>query len=119
MPEVPQTLSKIERLSGQAAVSALMSKGRWSHSTHFRFCVKDENGLDLNRIIVSVPKRNFKRAVKRNLLKRRIREAYRTQKSLVGRVGLDILFVYNSTEILSSEEIRTEIGEILASVGER
>ncbi|WP_395807128.1 ribonuclease P protein component [Daejeonella sp.] len=33
------------------------------------------------QILISVPKKKFKRAVDRNLLKRRIREIYRTQKA--------------------------------------
>ena len=136
------TLKKEERLSGKTAVSTLMAKGKWGHLGHFKFCVF-ANGLDFCRILVSVPKRNFKRAVKRNLLKRRIREAYRLQKELVhsavaagmngpvagltGTVatgepgvaagkGLDILFFYNSNEICDFSTIRTEIGEILKQI---
>ncbi len=105
-------LKKVERLSGKTAVSSLMSKGRWGRCGHFKYCVS-ENGLELCRIMVSVPKRNFRRAVRRNLLKRRIREAYRTQKGLVGGKGLDILFFYNSEEICESDAVRAEIGEIL------
>ncbi|MCQ2180806.1 MAG: ribonuclease P protein component [Bacteroidales bacterium] len=105
------TLSKEERLSGKAAIGALTSKGRWGHLGHFKYCTLD-NGLEINRIMVSVPKRNFKRAVRRNLLKRRIREAYRTQKSLLAG-GSDILFFYNSQEICDSDVIRAEVGEIL------
>ena len=41
---------------------------------------------------VSVPKRNFKRAVKRNLLKRRTREAFRLNAT--GQAGACDLFVY-------------------------
>ena len=42
---------------------------------------------------VSVPKRHFKRAVKRNLLKRRVREAFRLQKGRLGDKSYDI-FIY-------------------------
>ena len=64
------------------------------------------------RILVSVPKRYFKRAVKRNLLKRRIREAYRLQKI----AGVDIMFQYNSQEIADSATIFKEIGDILGRI---
>lgn len=67
-------------------------------------------GSDCNRIMVTAPKRNYKRAVVRNLLKRRMKEAYRLHKRLLGGVsalsssvvsveandccGIDIAFSY-------------------------
>ena len=65
------------------------------------------------RILISVPKRFFKRAVKRNLLKRRIREAYRVRKV----AGVDILFQYNSAEIADFAAISAEVAAILSHIG--
>ena len=45
----------------------------------------EEGNMQPNAVMVSVPKRNFKRAVKRNLLKRRIRESYRLNKEIFWR----------------------------------
>lgn len=106
-------LSKDERLHGKTAVAVLLEKGRWASYGHFRYCYRDGNGQGFCRIIAGVPKKHFKRAVKRNLLKRRIREAFRTQKHLVEGRQTDILFSYNSDVVLSSQEIFAEIGEIL------
>ena len=72
----------------------------------------DQIGHLPTRILVSVPKRFFKRAVKRNLLKRRIREAYRQQKI----DGVDVMFQYNSQEIADSATIFKEIGAILKRI---
>lgn len=111
----PNNLPKSERLSGKTTIAALMKDGKWGREAQLKYCVR-ENGLDFSRIMVSVPKKNFKRAVKRNLLKRRLREAYRTQKTVLSGHGLDIMLFYNSTEILSSAEIHSLVGQILGKL---
>lgn len=110
------TLPKEERLSGKTTISALVAKGHWGGTQHLKYCVTRDESRELNRILVSVPKKFYKRAVKRNLLKRRMREAYRTQKELLNGTGVDIMFVYSSPEIADSSVIRTEMAKILTSV---
>ena len=114
-----QTLPKRERLSGKTAVSTLMKKGRWGAAGCLKYCVLSPGGDEVTRIMVSVSKRSFKRAVKRNLLKRRLRESYRTQKELLGAAGpMDLMLVYNSKEILDYQVIREDVADILKHLGE-
>ena len=110
------TLPKCERLSGQKATATLLREGRYVNSGCLRICWRD--GENVSRIMVSVPKKLFKRAVKRNLLKRRIRESYRLQKDLPGK-PVDILFIYTSPEVMPSETIFKAVGEGLRHIGGR
>ena len=66
--------------------------------------------------MVSVPKKNFKRAVRRNLLKRRIRESYRKQKHAIDGTGTDILFIYSGREIMSYSDIFASIGAAIQKI---
>ncbi len=112
------TLPKSEHLCGKTAVAALFETGKTFSAGCIRckYLIRADKGPA--RIVVSVPKRHFKRAVKRNLLKRRIREAYRRQKELLGP-PVDILFLYTSTEVLPYETIYTDITAALSAVSAR
>ena len=109
------TLSKEERLSSRKDIAELLAEGRFGTLPGgFRYCVRRHTGSGKNRILVSVPKKFFKRAVRRNLLKRRIREAYRLQKHLLPvEDGTDIMFVYGSRETLCSARIRELVAKVL------
>lgn len=108
------TLSKEERLYCKRDIERLLADGRWGCVGNIRFRYILENGQEYGRLMVSVPKKNFKRAVKRNLLKRRIRESFRLRKSLA--VNADILFTYASKEVASQEQINTWMDEILSKI---
>lgn len=116
----PNSLPKEERISYKPDISRLMEDGRRGScgDIRFRWLVRESGGS--NRIMVSVPKRMFKRAVKRNLLKRRIREAYRVRKAmLVPDSGIDMIFIYNSKEVLGYEEVSTLIETALRHIAKK
>lgn len=111
------TLSKKERLCGKTGISMLLAKGKHGNVDGMRYLCLKGTGNEMNRIMVSVPKKLFKRAVKRNLLKRRIRESYRKQKhNLNIDGGLDVLFMYSTKEIMSYGQIYDAVGQIIDKI---
>ena len=117
--QIRHTLPKKERLCGKTGISKLLADGKHGNIPGFRFCYLTENQLDYNRIMVSVPKKIFKRAVKRNLLKRRIRESWRLQKETLNTTGVDILFTYATKEILDFEEIQAAVAKIIEKINSK
>ena len=111
------TLPKKERLCGKTSISMLLARGKHGNVPGMRFLCRKGTGNDVDRIMVSVPKKLFKRAVKRNLLKRRIRECYRKQKhNLTIEGGLDLLFMYSTKEIMTYEQIYDAVGQIIDKI---
>ena len=110
-----ESLPKCERLCGKKAVEDLFAKGRSVSEgcLRIRYLVRADGAP--SRMMVSVPKRHFKRAVRRNLLKRRLRESYRRQKALAGP-GKDLLFVYLSREVLPYEVIFADMTSLLSQL---
>ena len=117
--QIRHTLPKKERLCGKTGISKLLADGKHGNIPGFRFCYLTENQLDYNRIMVSVPKKIFKRAVKRNLLKRRIRESWRHQKETLNATGVDILFTYSTKEILDFKEVQAAVAKIIEKINSK
>ena len=107
------TLPKEERLCGKTTVSALISDGKWGATEHLKYCWAAGRGTECNRLLVSVPKKFFKRAVRRNLLKRRMREAYRLRKEQLEASSVDLMLAYSHAEIADFQTIYEEVGDIL------
>ena len=55
--------------------------------------------------------------MKRNLLKRRMREAYRLQKELLDCHGVDFLLSWTSKEVGDWTTVREEVAEALTRIG--
>ena len=113
---VRHTFHKDERICGKTGISKLLAGGKHGNIPGFRYCYMTDNDLEINRIMVSVPKKLFKRAVKRNLLKRRIRESWRLQKQSMNASGVDILFTYSTKDILEFQEIQSSVAKIIEKV---
>ena len=81
----------------------------------------------LAQMMVSVPKRYFKRAVKRNRIKRQVREAYRLNKqvltsqieSLGGTTTVDMCFIWTSDQMLPTADVEAKVRSLLTRMAER
>ena len=110
----PNTLPKKERLCGKKGIERLLAKGKHGSVGKIRFIYAADNGQETNRLLVSVPKKLFKRAVKRNLLERRIRESWRRLKHGIHTDKcMDVLIIYSSKEVMTYQEIYDCIGNVI------
>ena len=114
------TLPKEERLCSRKVLEELFDGGHQSVSAFPIRAVYMPNEVGVVRVMVSVSKRYFKRAVKRNRIKRQLREAYRLQKELLQPLtgGLDIAFLWTSDEQLPTEKVFQKMQTLLQRIHE-
>lgn len=124
------TLRKSERICSKIAIDNLFKGGHSRSLSAFPirvvFLVSDTPQLQQCQIMVSVPKKCFKRAVKRNRVKRQIREAYRLNKAIVteqmkkheGKY-LAMAFIWLDAELHDTDEIKSKMINLLGRISER
>ena len=121
--------SKEERLCSRLLIEKLFngdrSKSVMSFPLRAIFMTEERDDSCVRaKILVSVPKKNFKHAVDRNRVKRQVREAYRKNKqSLLAllaaeRKALAIAFIWMDRHMHSSAEIETIVVQLLSRIAE-
>lgn len=122
------TLRKAERIHSKTIIDRMFTGGISKSFSVFPLRVvymavqEQESSVS---ILVSVSKKRFKRAVKRNRVKRQIREAYRKNKQelldLLDQQGqqMAVAFIYLSDELIPSAVIEEKIKVLLARILEK
>lgn len=121
------TLGKTERLKSTKVIQSLFLKNQTLKAFPFKlvYLIEPSTQSFSQKVGVTVSKRQFKHAVTRNLIKRRMRECIRLNKSLLDEklnhqnITLAYMLVYSGAEILPYKVFDTKIKQLLMRLGDK
>ena len=130
MEDKQYTLNKSERLNSKKLIERLFAGGNKSFPAFplrvvYMPLAPEESTADAS-ILISVPKKRFKHAVKRNLVKRQIREAYRHNKYILldalkakdTPTKMVLAFIWLDNKIYSTEQVAYKVKKLLIHIAE-
>ena len=113
-------LQKNERLHSKKSIKELFDKGSSFFIYPFKVLCLSSNDeqAETNQVLFSVSKRKIKKAVHRNYIKRRMKEAYRLNKAILlsSESNNRIAFVYVSSELEGFNTIQSKVQKILKRI---
>lgn len=109
---------KKSRLCSKKLIDSIFLKGKSIFIYPFSIKYLSSASTECDQVLVSVSKKKFKRAVDRNLIKRRIKEAYRLNRSQLlspnkESESLLIAYIYIAKEIHDYRFIESKLIESL------
>lgn len=124
--KVKFSFPKSERLCSKKAIEELIEHNTtffvYPFKCYYQFVELSDNNSN-NQILFSIPKRNFKKAVDRNKIKRRLKEIYRLSKvehlfndTTHKNRKVNILIVYVAKDIISYNELKSSMTTLLPKI---
>ena len=127
-----ENLTKQERICSKLLVDRLFNGGK-SHSMSaypirvvYMYLQADDVADDTpnTQLLVSVPKKCFKRAVKRNRVKRQLREAYRRNRELVSEkvetgCSLVMAFIWLDSKQYDTSIVEAKMKNLFQRISEK
>ena len=120
-----RSLPRQERLRSFGAIRRLFESGESGFVYPLRYVwIAEADEIPSVEVLFSVPKKFQKRANKRNLQRRRMKEAYRLNKGLLlvegGKTAaVDVALIYSSKEIVPYKTVENALRRILQQIAER
>lgn len=129
---VPQkgkcSFGKNERIVSRKLIETLFGGGRSRSAVVFPlravYMLTEQSDANV-KVLVSVSKRHFKRAVKRNRVKRQVREAYRRNKQPIVEKAMSrgktlcIAFVWLADRLYDTAEVESSVKALMQRVAEK
>lgn len=125
------TFGKSERIVSRKLIDTLFGGGKSRSLAAFPLravymLTERQHGMAPVQVMVSVPKRHFKRAVKRNRVKRQVRESYRLNKQpLIDAMSahegatLAVTFIWQADHLYETHEVTAAVNNILGRLADR
>ncbi|NJN24658.1 MAG: ribonuclease P protein component [Cyclobacteriaceae bacterium] len=112
------SLKKHEILRSKKSIQELFENGSSFFLYPFKTFYLPNTGETCTQVLFTVPKKYFKKAVDRNLVRRRMREAYRLNKNALNSaqnesLSLSIALIYISKSKLSFNEIDDKLKQVI------
>ncbi len=120
-------LRKSDRLKRRKVIETIFSSGQGvqAYPIQLIWTVAERQGPGYIQVGFTAPRKKFKRAVDRNLVKRRMREAYRLNKSLIPEAIVSenaqivVMCIYMSRDILAFDSIQKGMIKALKRLAEK
>ncbi len=116
LPHMRQSFPQNEKLKRQLLIERLFEEGRAIKIFPVKAILLEDPALEQTQAAFSVPKKNFKKAVDRNRIKRQLREAYRLHKdAFLSKSGkkFAVIFIYLGKELPAYSQLENTMVSVL------